>query len=95
MYIKKYNLCPQYLKVNFVLLKDVHQYYTKGSRYNFLVPHCRSSDSVTFYHAGIIDWNSLPEWLKELEKSHRFKIALKKFLIKHRHKTELEEFLNY
>ena len=56
---------------------------TRGSRYNFLVPHCRSVDSFTFYYAGIMDWNSLPEWLKSLEKPHRFKIALKKFFIEH------------
>ena len=49
-------------------------------------------DSSTFYYAGIMDWNSLPEWLKELEKPNRFKIALKKFLIEHHHETELEEF---
>ena len=93
MYIRCfYNLCPQYLKKNFVPLNDVHQYNTRCSRYNFLVPHCRSVDSSTFYYAGIIDWNSLSEWLKELEKPHRFKIALKKFLIEHHHETELEGF---
>ena len=74
-----YNLSPQYLKENFVSLNDVHQYNTRGSRYNFLVPHCRSVDGSIFYYAGIMDWNSLPEWLKELEKPNRFKIALKKF----------------
>ena len=73
------NLSPQYLKENFVPLNDVHQYNTRGSRYNVLVPHCRSVDSSTFYYAGIMDWNSLPEWLKELEKPNRFKIALKRF----------------
>ena len=90
-----YNLSPQYLKENFVPLNDVHQYNTRGSRYNFLVPRCRSVDSSTFYYAGIMDWNSLPEWLKELEKPNRFKIALKKFLTEHHHETELEEFLYY
>ena len=85
----------QYLKENLFPLNYVHQYNTRGSRYNFLVPHCRSVDSSTFYYAGIIDWNSLPELLKELEKPNRFKIALKKFLIEHHHATEPEEFLYY
>ena len=84
--IFKKELCP---------LNDVQQYNTRGVRYNSLVPHRRSVDSSTFYYARIIDWNSLPEWLKELEKPHRFNIALKKFLIEHHHETELEEILYY
>ena len=35
-----YDLCPTYLKEHFVPLKDVHQYCTRSSHYNFLVPHC-------------------------------------------------------
>ena len=71
-------------------LNDVHQYNTRSSRYNILVPHCRRGvDKSTFYYKGIIDWNSIPEWLKEVEKPHIFKIALKKFLIEPHHETEL------
>ena len=45
-----YNLCPQYLTENVVPLNDVHQYNTRSSRYNFLVPHCRGVDISTFYY---------------------------------------------
>ena len=44
-----YNLCPQYLKENFVPLNDVHQYNTRGNRHNFLVPHCRSVFSLPLF----------------------------------------------
>ena len=45
-----YNLCPQYLKENFVPLNDVHYYSTRSSRYNFLFPHCRNFDNSAFYY---------------------------------------------
>ena len=36
-----YDLYPTNLKESFVPLKDVHQYCTRSSRYNALVPHCQ------------------------------------------------------
>ena len=74
-----YDLRPTYQKENVVPLKDVHQFCTRYSRYNFLVPHCQNLDKSTFTYAGIADWNSLPECLKDIEKPQRFKVALKKF----------------
>ena len=71
------NLCPTYVKENLVPLKDVHQYCTRSSRYNFLVSHCQNLDKSTFSYAGIADWNSLPVYLKAIEKPQRFKVALK------------------
>ena len=59
-----YDLCPTYLKKTFVPLKDVHQYCTRFSHFNFLVPHCQNLDKSTFTYAEIADWNSLPECLK-------------------------------
>ena len=52
------------LTENFVPLNDVHQYNTRSSRYNFLVPHCRGVDKSTFYYTGIIDWSSIQERFK-------------------------------
>ena len=71
------DLCPSHLKENSVPLKDVHQYFTRSSRNNFLVPHCQHLDKSKFTYAGIADWNSLPESLKAIEKPQRFKAALK------------------
>ena len=76
-----YNLCPAFMKENFVPLSEVHQHNTRSRGYNFSVPVCLSVDNTTFYHTGIKDWNSLPQWLKEKEKPQRFKQSLKKFLI--------------
>ena len=90
-----YNLCPTYLKENFVRLNAVHLHVTISSRYNFLVPHCRSVEHSTFYYRGIADWNSLPDWLKELEKPHGFKASLKKYLIEHHQETEIGDFFSF
>ena len=87
-----YDLCPTYLKINFVPLKGVHQYCTRSSHYNFLVPHCHNLDKSTFTYAGIADWNSLPECLKAIENTQRFKVALKKYLMKKVQENELCDF---
>ena len=90
-----YNLCPTYLKKNFVRLNAVHLYDTRSSRYNFLVPHCRSVEHSTFYYRGIADWNSLPDCLKEIEKPREFKASLKKYLTEHHQETEIGDFFFY
>lgn len=90
-----YNLCPSYLKENFVPLKEVHHHNTRSSGYNFLVPRCQGIDSSTFYYNGIKDWNSLPDWLKQIESSQRFKVALKQHLIQHGQATDQNSFLFY
>ena len=48
-----YDLCPTYLNENVVPLKDVHQYCTRSSLYNFLVSYCQNLDKSTFTYAGI------------------------------------------
>ena len=48
-----YDLCPTYLKENFVPLKDVHQYCSRSSHYNFLVPHCQN---LTNLHLPMQEW---------------------------------------
>ena len=90
-----YNLCPTYMKETFVPLSEVHQHNTRSRGYNFSVPLCRSVDNTTFYHTGIKDWNSLPQWLKEQKKPKRFKQSLKKFLIEQCRETEQNDVLFY
>ena len=78
----------------------MHQYCTRSSGYNFLVPHRQNLDkstftyAATFTYAGIAYWNSLPACLKAVEKPQRFKVALKYFM-KNYQETELFEFLFY
>ena len=90
-----YNLCPSYLQENFVPLIDVHHHNTRSSGYNFLVPNCKGVEDSTLYYIGIKDWNSLPEWLKQIESPQKFKIALKKYLIEYCCATKQKIFLYY
>ena len=73
----------------------MHLHDTRSSRYNFLVPHCRSVEHSTFYYRGIADWNSLPDWLKEIEKPRGFKASLKKYLTEHHQETEIGDFFSF
>lgn len=90
-----YNSCPPYLKQNFLPLKDAHQHNTRSSSCNYLVPHCQGVDSTTFYYNGIKDWNSLPDRIKQIENSHRFKTALKEFLQQQIQDSEQNMFAFY
>ena len=76
-------------------LNAVHLHDTRSSRYNFLVLHCRSVEHSTFYYRGIAGWNSLPDWLKEIEKPRGFKASLKKYLTEHHQETEIGDFFFY
>ena len=49
--------------------------------------------TTLYYYTGIEEWNSLPEWLKGLERPHRLKSALQKHLIEHYHETDHDKFL--
>ncbi|MCU7801436.1 MAG: hypothetical protein KZQ70_15225, partial [gamma proteobacterium symbiont of Lucinoma myriamae] len=90
-----YNSCPPYLKQNFLPLKDAHQHNTRSSSCNYLVPHCQGVDSTTFYYNGIKDWNSLPDRIKQIENSHRFRTALKEFLQQQIQDSEQNMFAFY
>ena len=45
-----------------------------------LFPHFRTFDKSTFSYTGIADWNSLPEYLKAIEKLQRLKVVSKNYL---------------
>ena len=68
-----YLLCPLYPQENFVASKDVHQHNTRSSSYNFLVPNCKDVADSTFFYTDFKDWNSLPEWLKQIGSPQKFK----------------------
>ena len=75
-----YDTCPEYLKSNFIRLRDVHQHSTRGSPFNFRVPSIKGSSDRTFYFTGIELWNSLPNTIKQIKNTSRFKLNVKKHL---------------
>ena len=74
------NKCPSYMKDNFVSIKDTHRYHTRASEHNFIIPNCQGSISNTFYYSAIKDWNGLPDSIKSIKDSVKFKFEVKKFL---------------
>ena len=71
---------PDYLNVHFTRITSVHNYSTRGSPFNFIVPKTKGQASHTFFHTAIRHWNFLPNSIKEINNLPQFKTAVKKHL---------------
>ena len=71
---------PDYLNVHFTRITSVHNYSTRGSPFNFIVPKIKGQASHTFFHTAIRHWNFLPNSIKEINNLSQFKSAVKKHL---------------
>ena len=54
-----HNLSPDYMKMYFTIVSSGHRYTTRGSPFNFVVPHSKGHARFTFYYTVIHHWNSL------------------------------------
>jgi hypothetical protein len=68
---------PQYLLKYFKRLQDVHGHNTRGNKLNFYVPKVTEVTKKTFFYNSILDWNSLPPNIKQIENKLTFKKGLK------------------
>ena len=71
---------PDYLNAHFTRITSVHNYSTRGSPFNFIVPKIKGQASHTFFNTAIRHWNLLPNSIKEINKLPQFKSAVKKHL---------------
>ena len=71
--------CPSYFSKDFVRLLDLHKHSTRGSMNNFYVPTINSIGKTTFYFNGILDWNNLPNSIKQISGKLKFKNEVKNF----------------
>ena len=78
-----YNLSPEYMKMFFTGVSFVHRYSTRGSPFNFVVPHSKGHAKFTFYNTAIHHWNSLPNEIKDIQDFNLFKKLIKKHLANH------------
>lgn len=76
------NKCPAYLKDNFKKVNEHHEYNTRSSQFNFVVPKIKGVDSTSFYFNAVKDWNALPNSIKSIKDHGAFKVALKQHLKK-------------
>ena len=73
-------MCPAYLKNNFTRVNEHHEYNTRSSQHNFVIPKIKGVDSSSFYYNAIKDWNALPNNIKSLSDHTAFKAAIKQHL---------------
>ena len=57
----------------FTRVSSVHRYSTRGSPFNFVVPHSKGHTRFTFYNTAIHHWNSLPNEIKDIQDFNLFK----------------------
>ena len=74
------NSSPEYLSHQFTKVSSVHNYGTRGSRYNFHQPMIKGQAANTFYANAIKDWNNLPVSIKQISQRNVFKKAVKSYL---------------
>ena len=79
------NTSPEYFKSNFTRVSSFHNYSTRGSPFNFIVPHSKTHSSFTFCNTAIHHWNSLPNNIKATSNSNTFKQLVRKHLASHSH----------
>ena len=62
----KNNTCPSYMNTNFKLLNEnTNRSSTRSYQFNFFLPSTGSQGTKTFFFAGINDWISLLNSIKE------------------------------
>ncbi len=69
---------PSYMCENFTKCTEQHDYSTRNSKFNFVVPKTNAHN--TFFFKAIKDWNSLPTYIKEVGKKDTFKGLVKSHL---------------
>ena len=76
-----YDICPDYMKLNFIKLSSLHNHDTRGRDFNFHVPKVKSVGSASFCHNAINIWNKLPNDIKNNSLKSNFKKDAKTFLL--------------
>ena len=61
---------PDYRNTHSTRIISVHNYSTRGSPYNFIVPRIKGRASHTFFYTAIHHWNLLPNSIKEINNHH-------------------------
>ena len=82
-----------YIRSNFDLVTDVHDYNTRNRRFNFNLPERVGSIGNLFYYNAIKHWNSLPNGVKEIGNYDHFKRKLKEYLILDSQRREVNDML--
>ena len=47
-----HGISPDYLQTNFIRITSLHNYSTRGSPHNFIVPRIQGQANLTFFYSG-------------------------------------------
>ena len=75
------NTSPSYLSQNFTRVSSFHNYSTRSSNYNFVVPRVQGIGTNTFYYSAIKLWNDMPNNIKCQQYKCSFKMSVKKYFL--------------
>lgn len=77
----KLKILPEYLQESLTTFEQTHHYETRNKQ-NFILPHInKSSTQKSIFFKGLVDYNKLPNDLKEIENINNFKIKLRKIML--------------
>ena len=86
---------PVYLKEGFVLNSELHNHYTRGSELTFFKPQVSTQGLKTFTFTAILAWNSLPLYIRELDRYSNFKFKVKQWFLQKVKQNEENVFYYY
>ena len=84
---------PMYLTGDFSRVCDSHSYITRDSNLSFNVPHVKSFGLKSFQYTSIKLWNNLPNNIKRIEETSKFKYQVKHHLLQIVLKKENNDFI--
>ena len=77
----RHDLAPHYLLPNFVAISRAHTHLTRGSIFNYHVSRSLAMSTTSFAYTAVMNWNALPNQIKEIDSFKFFKRKLKEFLL--------------
>ena len=75
-----YSEVDHYITNNFTRVSNVHEYNTRNSQFNFVLPQRKGQIGNSFYFNGVQFWNSLPKHVKTVKNFVCLKNVLKQYL---------------
>ena len=91
-----HNQCPEYMKENFLRIKDTPlSLCTRSSLNNLFLPRVNKQAINSFCFSGIREWNSLPSVIKESNNEMTFKLKIKDHIYNELENKESSKFVFY
>ena len=70
-------LSNRYMADNFKQFSSIHQYNTRNSSFNFILPMSKGQACKTFYFTAVQNWNSLLSEIESIKSNQILKSAIK------------------